>query len=319
MPVYRDHLPQLDAALFLTDGGIETTMIFDEGIDLPDFAAFTLLAEGRGRDALQRYFDAYAAIAVRDQVGIVLETPTWRASSDWGARRGYDLEQLDAANRAGVALLEDTRRRHARPGTPIVISGCVGPRGDGYQPGATMTVAEARAYHAGQVRTFAASEADLVTAITMTYVDEAIGIATAARAEGVPVVIAFTVETDGALPTGQSLAGAIAAVDTATDAYPAYYMVNCAHPKHFGHVLEAGSAWAGRLRGIRANASELSHAELDEATELDSGDPHALAELYRGLRQAHPQITVVGGCCGTDHRHVGAISATCLLDADAVR
>jgi len=308
MPAYRHHLPQLDAEVFLTDGGIETTLIFEDGFDLPDFAAFTLLTDPTGREALTRYFDAYATIASRDRIGIVLETPTWRANPDWGVRQGYSIEELEAVNRDAVDLLLDTRRRHETASTKVVISGCIGPRGDGYQVGTKMTVAEARAYHGIQARTFAATEADLVTAITMTYVDEAVGVTEAARAAGMPVVISFTVETDGVLPSGQPLGEAIEAVDEATSRYPAYYMVNCAHPTHFRHLLDGSPAWSTRLGGVRANASTLSHAELDEAETLDNGDPTELAEQYLQLRSLVPSLRVLGGCCGTDHRHIDAIS-----------
>lgn len=306
---YRRGLPQLDADLFLADGGIETTLIFDDGFDLPDFAAFTLLADPVGRAALTRYFDRYAGIANRDHVGIVLETATWRASPDWGARRGYDVEQLAGANRDAVDLLVDVRRRYWTARAPVVISGCVGPRGDGYAPATSMTRAEAHAYHAPQIRCFADSAADLVTAITMTNVAEATGIVDAATEAGMPVVISFTVETDGTLPSGESLGAAITAVDRDTGGYPAYYMVNCAHPTHFAAVLEPAAPWAERLRGVRANASKLSHAELDAAEELDAGDPDELASEYQRLRKTLPGLTVLGGCCGTDHRHIAAISA----------
>jgi S-methylmethionine-dependent homocysteine/selenocysteine methylase len=308
MPTYRDHLPQLDAEVFLTDGGIETTLIFDDGLELPDFAAFPLLDDDAGRAALVRYFEPYIAVAVRDGVGIVLETPTWRASADWAARLGYTIDQLEDANRESVAFLAELRQRHETASTPIVLSGCIGPRGDGYQVGAAMSADEARTYHALQARAFARAGADLVTAITMTYAEEAIGLAEAARDAGMPVVISFTVETDGRLPSGQPLGEAIAAVDSATGSYPAYYMVNCAHPSHFAHLLEGSPAWASRLGGVRANASRLSHAELDEAEELDTGDPVELATDYRRLRQLAPVLRVLGGCCGTDHRHIDAIS-----------
>ncbi len=313
MATYRHALPQLSAPVFLTDGGIETTLIYDDGLDLPDFAAFALLDDEEGRAALERYFDAYATIAVRDHVGIVLETVTWRASPDWTARRGYSREDMERLNRAAVQLLVDVRRRHETPDTPIVISGCVGPRGDGYQPGSLMSAEEARAYHSVQAEVFADTEADLITAITMTYPAEAVGVTQAARAAGMPVVVSFTVETDGALPTGEALAEAIIGVDAATDAYPAYYMVNCAHPSHFAHVLEPGSAWTQRLGGIRANASTMSHAELDVATELDAGDPADLATRYADLRRTFPHVRVLGGCCGTSHHHLDAISTACAV------
>ena len=308
MATHRDSLPQLDADLFLTDGGIETTLIFDDGLDLPDFAAFPLLDDFDGRAALVRYFERYACIAERDGVGIVLETATWRANPDWAARRGYDAQRLAAANRAAVDLLLDVRRRFP---IPVVVSGCVGPRHDGYHPETVMSSEEARAYHAAQIGVFAGTDADLVTAITMTNVPEAVGIADAASAAGIPVVISFTLETDGSLPTGEPLGAAIESVDRDTGSYPAYYMVNCVHPSHFAPVLDAAAPWISRLRGVRANASKLSHTELDEAQVLDRGDPDELADDYRRLRESHPQLTVLGGCCGTDHRHIAAISAAC--------
>jgi S-methylmethionine-dependent homocysteine/selenocysteine methylase len=315
MPAYRNNLPQLEQDAFLTDGGIETTLIFDDGFELPDFAAFTLLGDPAGRAALDRYFGGYAEIAARERVGIVLETATWRANPDWGARAGYTIEALEAVNRDAVDLLVEVRRRHESSSSPIVISGCLGPRGDGYQVGATMTVDEARTYHAVQARTFAASEADLITAIMMTYVEEAIGVAEAARAAGIPAVISFTVETDGRLPSGQALGEAIEAVDAATGSYPAYFMINCAHPVHFRHLLDGSPAWAARLGGVRANASTLSHAELDEAETLDPGDPADLAERYRELRALVPSLRVLGGCCGTNHRHLDAIATACVVPA----
>ena len=189
-----------------------------------------------------------------------------------------------------------------------MISGCVGPRGDGYVIGETMSAEEAEAYHSTQIGTFAETAADLVTAITMTYADEAVGVVRAARAAGMPVVISFTVETDGRLPSGQSLGEAIEEVDVRTDGYAAYFMVNCAHPSHFDSVLEPGSGWTDRVMGLRANASRLSHAELDEAEELDVGNPEELALEYVALRERLPQLTVLGGCCGTDHRHIEAMS-----------
>ncbi|MFJ5984200.1 homocysteine S-methyltransferase family protein [Lentzea sp. NPDC092896] len=298
-------LPQLDAPLFLTDGGAETTLIFDDGIDLPDFAAFPLLDDADGHAALTRYFERYAGIAERDGAGIVLETATWRANPDWAARLGYDDEQLATANRKAVDLLLDVRQRFA---IPVVISGCVGPRGDAYRPESIMTREEARDYHSPQIRTFADTPADLVTAMTLTNVPEATGIVDAAREANVPVVISFTVETDGRLPSGDALGDAIEAVDRDTNGYPAYYMVNCAHPTHIAPVLDPGAEWTKRLRGIRANASKQSHAELDEAEVLDRGDPEELADDYRKLRALFPGLTVLGGCCGTDHRHIDAIS-----------
>jgi S-methylmethionine-dependent homocysteine/selenocysteine methylase len=312
MAKYRHHLPQLNGDLFLTDGGIETTLIFHAGLDLPFFAAFHLLKDEQGAAALRQYFASHAAIARQYGVGFILESATWRASSDWGNKLGYSRQALDEANRKAIAFLHELRLELETDRVPMVISGCVGPRGDGYNPGVIMSPEEAEAYHAAQIGTFAATEADLVTAITMTNTNEAIGVTRAARATGMPVVISFTVETDGTLPTGQPLQEAIQEVDAATDRAPAYYMINCAHPSHFEAVLD-GQAWMERLRGIRANASKRSHAELDEATDLDDGNPVELGQQYRDLRARFIQINVLGGCCGTDHRHIEQIATACTI------
>ena len=307
-PRYRDALPQLEDVPFLTDGGLETTLIFHHGHDLPYFAAYDLLTREGGEEALRRYFEPYVRIALGRGVGIVLETPTWRANPDWAMRIGHSMPELEVLNRRSVALLEELRDAHETATTPIVVSGCVGPRGDGYVVGELMTAAEAASYHGAQIRVLSEAGVDLVTAITMTYADEALGIVHAARAVGLPVVISFTVETDGRLPSGQALREAIEEVDDRSGEAVAYFMVNCAHPSHFYDVLEPGEAWTDRIRGLRANASRLSHAELDEAEVLDTGDPEELAHEYVALRERLPRLTILGGCCGTDHRHVGAMS-----------
>jgi S-methylmethionine-dependent homocysteine/selenocysteine methylase len=307
MSKYRDRLPQLQNSLFVTDGGLETTLIYHEGMDLPFFAAFDLLKTAAGVDVLRRYFEVYVDVARRHGVGVVLETPTWRANPDWAEKLGYDEARLADANRSGVGLLLEVRKRFESAKTPIVISGNLGPRGDGYRPESRMTSSAAAEYHSAQIRTFAETDADMIAAFTMNYVEEALGIAHAARDSGMPLTLAFTLETDGRLPTGDSLAAAIARVDAETDAYPAYYMVNCAHPVHFMHVLEELGPLANRVRGLRANASRRSHAELDASTDLDAGDPDELGREYREVRRHLPALAVVGGCCGTDHRHVGAI------------
>jgi homocysteine S-methyltransferase len=304
----RHRLPQLDAARpFLTDGGLETTLIFHRGLDLPCFAAFDLLKDEAGRDELRAYFAAYVALARERDVGFVLDTATWRANPDWARRLGYSLEDLDDANRAAVALAEEIRAAGQTEGTPIVIDGVIGPRGDGYDPGALMSPGEAERYHARQVATFAGSAVDMITAVTMTNADEAIGIARAARAHDLPAVISFTLETDGRLPDGQPLRAAIERVDAEAGGSAAYFMINCAHPSHFAGVLEEDGAWRERIGGLRANASAKSHAELDEADELDEGDPAALGADHGALRPRLGAVTVLGGCCGTDRRHVEAI------------
>jgi S-methylmethionine-dependent homocysteine/selenocysteine methylase len=305
---YRDHLPQLDERPFLTDGGIETVLIFHEGRELPLFAAFTLLADEAGTETLRRYYEPYIEAAASRGLGFIAESPTWRASPRWAAQLGYGADELDVFNRRAIALMEELRAAHAE----VVISGCVGPSDDGYNPAERLSPEAAEAYHATQIATFAGTAADMATAITMTYAEEAIGVTRAAHQAGLPVAIAFTLETDGRLPSGQTLAEALAQVDDQTGAYPAYYMINCAHPTHFEAELRKGGAWLTRLRGLRANSSKRSHAELDVAPDLDAGNPVELGQDYRRLRALLPQLTVLGGCCGTDHRHVEQICASCV-------
>jgi S-methylmethionine-dependent homocysteine/selenocysteine methylase len=305
-------LPQMNGGLFLTDGGIETTLIYHDGIDLPYFAAFTLLKDEEGMQALRRYFARHASVARKAGTGFVLESATWRASRDWAEKLGWSMPALEEANRKAIALLRDIKSEYETPRSKMVISGCIGPRGDGYDPGKIMSPDEAQAYHSQQVRIFADENVDMISAVTMTNVNEALGVVRAAQDAGLPIVVSFTVETDGKLPTGQALGDAIAAVDRATNNGPAYYMVNCAHPTHYERQLLSGEAWVQRIGGMRANASRLSHAELDKATELDDGDPAEFGRQFADIRSRLRHMNVLGGCCGTDHRHIEQIAMACI-------
>ncbi len=304
-------LPQLDRP-FITDAGLETDILFNRGIDLPHFASIILIKSEGGRRALDDYFRGFLELAKRVRSGIILESATWRASKDWAAPLGLSQADLDELNRAAVHMLIRLRDEYRFAVPDIVVSGCIGPRGDGYDAGRIMAVDEAQAYHRQQAAVLSSAGADMLTAITMTNAPEAIGVTRAAQTLQVPVAISFTVEIDGCLPTGDTLRDAVCAVDKATGNYPAYFMINCAHPMHFSESLEQGAEWTSRIGGVRANASRCSHAELDAMTELDIGDPAELAMLHRQLRDRFPHINVLGGCCGTDLRHVTAIANACL-------
>ncbi len=306
--MYRNDLPQLNGRTFLTDAGLETWLIFKHGTNLREFASFETVRSDAGRQALVAYFMPFIALGEERDMGVILESPTWRASPEWGARLGYSASDIVEINREAIELLTEMRDR-AKVSVPVVVSGNIGPRGDGYVAGEVMTPEDAEAYHAVQVGAFATSKADMVSAITMTNPNEAIGISRAAAKAGLPCVIGFTVETDGRLPDGTALGEAIETVDAATVTPPVYYMVNCAHPDHFSDKLCGNTAWLSRIQSVRANASRMSHAELDEAEELDEGDARELAGLYVELKQLLPNLNVVGGCCGTDHRHVEEITA----------
>jgi len=304
---YRSSLPQLDDRVLLSDGGMETTLVFIEGIDLPCFASFPVLEHEKGRAAMKRYFDPYLAVARRSRTGFLLEANTWRANPSWGAKLGYSLEGLAEANRRAVRFVEDIRDEEETPERPFVISAPIGPEGDAYDPETRMTADEAHAFHSWQAGVLAETAADLLSGFTLSYVEEAIGIVRAAVDVGMPVVVSFTVETDGRLPSGQLLGEAIEQVDAETDGAAAYFMINCAHPTHFLSVLDGQGPWH-RILGIRANASAKSHTELDESEVLDDGDPVEFADGYLAIRERLPQLTVLGGCCGTDHRHVASVA-----------
>ena len=298
-----ESLSWLSARGYVSDGGLETDLIFNRGVDLPEFASFPLVEDDRGRGLLRDYYDGYAAVARRAGVGLTLESPTWRANPDWGARLGYDAAALARVNRAAVDFLHELRASYADL-TDVRIIGAVGPRGDGYVAGERADPDEAARYHLGQVEAFAAAGVDVVAAYTITGPEEGIGITRAARQAGVPVLVGFTVETDGRLPDGTPLREAVSRVEA--EEAPDGFVVNCAHPTHIAPALETGE-WLGRIVQVNPNASTQSHAELDAAEELDAGDLGLLTSSYDVLRGQLPALAVVGGCCGTDARHVAAL------------
>lgn len=302
-------VPTLGGEHFLTDAGLETCMVFKDGLDLPSFASFVLI-DGPGRPNLESYYRQCLTLAEQHVTGFVLDTPSWRANPDWGEVLGLDRAQLEAVNRKGIAMVSDLRQQTAIA-DKVPVNLVIGPRGDGYRPDGVMSVIEAAEYHTLQVGIGADGGVDMVSAVTMNHLEEAQGIAAAAAKEGLSCVISFTVETDGKLPTGMTLAEAVKRTDDSNRGSVAYYMVNCAHPSHFLTALD-DDALRNRIGGIRANASRMSHAELDEAEELDDGNPAELACDYAEVLGALPHVCVLGGCCGTDHRHVAAIVQECV-------
>lgn len=293
--------------LFITDGGLETSLIFHKGQELPLFAAFPLIDKEEGQEMLREYFLNYAAIAQENNTGLLLESPTWRASSIWASQLDYDSNKLRTANTKCIELLAELKSELAHSIDSIVISGNVGPKGDGYVSCEQMTIAEAAEYHGEQVETLKEAGADMIGAFTLNYVEEAVGLAQAASDKDIPIALSFTVETDGKLPCGISLSEAIVSVDELTNGSVAYFMINCAHPTHFEHVLQDSGTWKRRIKGIRANASKMSHAELDACENLDAGCAIELGQDYQRLRKLLPELQIIGGCCGTDHTHIAAL------------
>ncbi len=306
-------MPDLEKLLqakppFLTDGGFETWLFYQQGFEAPEFAALVLMDDESARQAMRRYFKAFLAMAETADTGFVLDTNTWRGCTTWAPRLNRSVPDLLRLSREAVSFANELRDAWRSRVSTIILNGVVGPAGDGYAPHSLPQPIEARNMHRPQIEVLADAGVDMVSALTMTNTGEAIGIVQAASEVGLPAVVSFTVETDGRLPSGPSLAEAIYRVDAETGAAPIYYMINCAHPDHFSGAIEAGSTWTARIGGVRANASRLSHAELDAAAELDDGDPAEFGRLYAGLMRRLPGLRVVGGCCGTDHRHVTCVS-----------
>lgn len=305
MTGYRNALPQLGGGLFLTDAGVETDLIFNHGIEIREFAAHTLLPDSVGRHALERYFEGFLGLAQEMEAGFILDTVTWKAHRHWAEPLAETPGQLRLANEEAVAFAAGLRDGAASP-FPVVLNGVIGPCGDAYRPDRRIEAGDAERYYAEQLGWLAATEIDMVTGLTFNQSGEAVGLVRAAAKHGLPVVISFTVETDGRLPDSQPLGEAIEAVDAATDGAAAYFMINCAHPDHFRDALKGD--WARRIKGIRANASRRSHAELDESSDIDAGDPLELGKLYADLLRVLPELNVFGACCGADLRHVRCIA-----------
>jgi S-methylmethionine-dependent homocysteine/selenocysteine methylase len=312
MSKYRNNLPQLSGDLFLTSGGLETTLVYHEKVELPCFASFPLLKDESKSEWMKNFFRQFMKIGQKYQTGFILESPTWRANPDWIKKLGYDDQDIIESNQKSIELLEQIRNEFETDKFKIVLNGCVGPRGDGYNPTLIMSPEQAQQYHQTQIKIFSQTNADMITAMTINYTDEAIGIARAAKQAGIPVAISFTVETDGKLPNGQTLKEAIQIVDKETNNTPVYYMINCAHPTSFAHLFTPDETCFDRIHGIKGNASKKSHAELEQSTQLDDGNPVEFAEDYKQLLLKLKNLNVLGGCCGTDCRHLEQICNTCI-------
>ncbi len=310
----------LNERVFLTSAGTETYLVFQQGFELPEFCAFAVHEDDDAWAELERnYIDPILNIAANSRCGLMLDALVWRAQPDFIAELGIERDQLSPINERAVlktrGFVDRWRQLNGydEESFPVLIVADVGPRGDGYKvDDLAMTAEIARKYHRRQIAALAKTEVDLVCALTMTTAEESIGIVQSAAECGLPIIVSPTVETDGRLPDGTYLGTFIQVVDDATGETPIYYMVNCAHPNHLLPTLEAArngdEPWLSRFRGFRANASEKSHEELDNSTELDRGDLDILRDQVAQMYERY-DLLVVGGCCGTDHEHLAAIAS----------
>lgn len=295
-------LPHDTDKVFLAYAGTGTDLIFNRGIDLPGFASFPLVNDEHARPVLVQQMRELIDVARAAGLGAILDTPTWMANRDRAAKLGYAPGQLDDINRRAVAMMRALQDEAGAD--DVLLALCLGPARDPYGTDDPLSVDEARAYHRTQIEVARDAGIDMVNAYTFNQVDEAAGVVLAAADLGVPVALSLVVETDGRLHNGTSLEDAMTQIDQLTDGAAAYFMINCAHPTHFADALTGNP----RLKGIVANASRCSHAELDEATTLDDGNPEELGAQMAELVRAHPALSVLGGCCGTDMRHMSRIA-----------
>lgn len=303
-PKYREQLPQLGNDIFACYTGMDTELLYRDGIDLPGFASYPLLLNPKHRSILRNYYRDLVSLAKEQNVGVILDAVTWVANRDRGADLGFTPADLRKFNIDAINLIADVRDEIGD--LPTALCGQVGPRDDGYAPSSKMSTQEAEDYHSEQIETYSNTAADFVCGSTICYPEEAAGIVRAAKNSNMPVAISFTVETDGRLPTGVSIKDAIEQVDTESNTGAVYFLINCAHPDHFTKFFN-DEPWMKRLHGVVANASRCSHSELEAAEELDSGNPDELGIQVGGLRKQYPHFNILGGCCGSNLQHIKRI------------
>jgi S-methylmethionine-dependent homocysteine/selenocysteine methylase len=292
----------------LADGGIETRLIYEFGSHLPEFASFLPLFRP-DRDALVEIYRGYLRVAADSGLPMQLGTPTWRAHPDCLARLGYgEPDDLVRVNAEAVRLLADLRAE-AGLEDRVYIAGVIGPRRDGYDPAGAPGAEEARAYHARQAVALAAAGVDFLYAPTFACASELVGVAQAMASTGLPYVLAPVLGQDGRLPDGTSLEDAIGAVDRTVSPVPLHIMIGCVHPTRVRAMQSsATNGLPARVAGLKANASTLPPEELDKLGHLDEGDFRLFAEQMAQLRRDYG-LRILGGCCGTNHRHIAALAA----------
>ena len=300
-------LPGPGSKTFITEGGVETHMQYKRGHELRHFCLFDLMNDPKAVADLRAYHEGIIEVALKHKTGAVLDGIHYRSSRDWGELLGYSTEGLEDIVVQGIEFYKDLAREFATDDSPMPVSGVVGPRGDAYSVGKVMNATESEDYHSEQVETMRNAGADMITALTFSQVEEAIGVVRAAQSTGIPVVVSFTLGADGNLKIGSSFGDAIEAVDKATDSGPIYYMINCTHPVDFAPAFETPGDWTNRLGGFRPNASSLDHGVLCSLGHLEEGDPVELGQQMAGMARRFPHLNVWGGCCGTDYDHIDAI------------
>ncbi len=290
-----------ESPLVLTDGAIETRAVYEFHRDLTDLEVFTLLGDAQGREILHTIYSTYAQIAAKFNVPMQLGTPTWRASRNWTG----DVAEVNAQ---AVALVREVA---SSTGARVVIAGVIGPSSDGYDPSGALNTEDAVTYHREQASALASAGVDLLYAPTFPVTDELQGAARAMSEMKLPFAVAPMLHADGKMPDGTTLAAAIARLDEDAAARPWHYMLGCLYPTHAATALESlfrsAPALAHRVVGLKANGSPLPPESLDGSTTLQTTAPDVFARDLWECAQNFG-LHVLGGCCGTDTRHIEALA-----------
>ena len=304
----QDFPPRAAGRLYLTEGGTETEVLYKWGFELPEFAMFPLLDDPKADSVIEGMFDRYFEAAEATGAGMLLNAHDYRASPDWASKLGYSAEQLTDFQHRVIGFLDAMRTKYRGRVDPVYVAGCIGPRGDAYGTGGEITEEEAEAYHAVQINNLKGTAADMVIAVTFSNIAEAVGVIRAAAAAKMPIGVSFNIGPDGRLRSGPTLAEAITATDAATEGKAAWFGTNCAHPIEFAPALADPGDWRKRLRYVRPNAAKTDKLALCKLGHLEDGDPVELGnEMAEALRE-FPSVDIVGGCCGTDERHLKEVS-----------
>jgi S-methylmethionine-dependent homocysteine/selenocysteine methylase len=304
----QDIPPRLDGRFYLTEGGTETEVLYKWGFELPEFAMYPLLDNAEAHEVIKNIYRRYFEAAERHDTGMLILGHDYRASPDWGAKLGYSPEGLAEMQRRTIEFLDGMRREYEGRVRDVYIGGCIGPRGDAYGTGGDISEAEAEAYHSVQLTTLGSTRADLAVATTFNNIPEAVGVVRAAERIGIPIGVNLTLTTEGRLRSGPTLREAVETIEERTNGAAAWFGTNCAHPLEFAGALADAGPWLERLRCIRPNAVQMDQIALCKLGHLEDGDPVELGQQMGEVARLLPRADILGGCCGTDERHLGEIA-----------
>ena len=300
--------PRLEGKFYLTEGGTETEVMYKWGFDLPEFAMFPLLDDPEADTVIRNMYRRYLDVAAEQGVGVLLNGHDYRASPDWGAKLGYSAEGLQQMQRRTIQFLDEMRAEYADRVTDVYIAACIGPRGDAYGTGGEITADEAEDYHSVQLHNLDGTAADMAVAATFNNIPEAIGVIRAAKGAGMPIGVSLTLTPEGRLRSGPTLREAVETVDEVTAGAAAWFGTNCSHPLEFEPAIADAGPWLDRLRYIRPNAAKMDKIALCSLGHLEDGDPEELGEQMGDVVRRLPRADIIGGCCGTDERHLSEIA-----------